>query len=164
MTGAPAPVALQLPLKYLGSINVWLLQGEPLTLVDTGPATDDALAALEQQLALHGVACADIELVLLTHHHLDHSALAATIKERSGATIAAHRATAQWGQQWHQHVAAERDFTRSLIARHGVPDSLADETERFFAMIASDGAPYEVDLVLRDGQTIRAGDRTWRRS
>ena len=162
MTGAPEPVALQLPLKYLGSVNVWLLRGEPLTLVDTGPATDDALATLEQQLALHGVAFADIELVLLTHHHLDHSALAATIKARSGATIAAHRATAQWGQRWHERIASEGDFTRSLIEQHGVPHSLADETDRFFAMIASDGRPYAVDLVLSDGDNVRAGGRTWR--
>ena len=78
-------------MPYLGSVNVWLLEGEPLTLVDAGPHNDEALDALEQELAGHGHALADIELVLLTHHHLDHSGLAATIKARSGAQIVAHR-------------------------------------------------------------------------
>jgi glyoxylase-like metal-dependent hydrolase (beta-lactamase superfamily II) len=65
---APAePIALQLPLIYLGSVNVWLLRGEPLTLVDAGPATDAALGTLEQQLSLNGVWIDDIELVLIGH-------------------------------------------------------------------------------------------------
>lgn len=129
--------------------------------MDTGPATDDALVTLEQ-LSIHGVQIEDIELVLLTHHHLDHSGLAATIKARSGATIAAHRTTAQWGRRWHEQIASERDFTRLLIVQHGVPDSLAAEADRFLAQIASDGRPYDVDLVLSDGDEVRAGDRTWR--
>ena len=43
MSSGPEPVALELPVRYLGSVNVWLLTGEPLTLVDTG--TGDARRA-----------------------------------------------------------------------------------------------------------------------
>ena len=45
--GEVAQIAV--PVPYLGSVNVWLLPGEPLTLVDTGPANDEALGSLEQQ-------------------------------------------------------------------------------------------------------------------
>src|SRR5581483_1174441 len=127
------PIQLQLPMLYLGSVNVWLLRGDPLTLVDTGPATHDALATLEHQLSLHGTGVDEIELVLLTHHHLDHTGLATAIKERSGATIAAHRGTAQWGRERDERIAAERDFTRGLLAAHGVPDSLLAAADRFLA-------------------------------
>ena len=72
---------LQLPVPWLGSVNVWLLAGDPLTLVDTGPSNAKAEAALEEELAKHGYEVGDIELVLLTHHHLDQSGLAGAIRE-----------------------------------------------------------------------------------
>ena len=66
------PIRIPVPLPHIGSVNTWLLRGDPLTLVDTGPREDEALAALEAGLARAGVRVEDIELVLVTHHHLDH--------------------------------------------------------------------------------------------
>ena len=153
------PTALALPLMYLGSVNVWLLKEDPVTLIDTGSATPEALSALEAELSAHGVAFADIEQILLTHHHLDHTALANEIKARSGATIVAHRGTAQWGERWAENVTHEDAFTRDLITMHGVPVSLMSETDRFLDVIRDDGRPYRVDRVLADGDTILAGGR-----
>jgi glyoxylase-like metal-dependent hydrolase (beta-lactamase superfamily II) len=143
-------------------VNLWLLRGEPLTLVDTGPHSDEALSALEQQLAGHGLAIEDIELVLLTHHHLDHSGLAATIKERSGARIAALDATAAWGVGYHEHAADERRFTERLLAAHGVPDQFIADAEPFWTHIVRSSADYATDVVLSDGDEIRAGGRMLR--
>src|SRR4051794_31500508 len=81
-------VQIPLPLQHVRSVNAWLLRGDPLTLVDTGPRDAAALAALEAGLGREGVRIEDIELVLATHHHLDHVGLAATIQRRSGATVA----------------------------------------------------------------------------
>ena len=47
-----------------------------------------------------GARIEDIELVLLTHHHLDHSGLAATIAARSGATVAALDRAADYGERY----------------------------------------------------------------
>src|SRR3954471_7078519 len=95
-----APVRLPLPLPHVGSVNAWLLPGEPLTLIDTGPCNEEALTALETGLARGGVRIEDIELILVTHHHLDHSGLAATIAARSGARIAAYERAAAYGVQY----------------------------------------------------------------
>jgi glyoxylase-like metal-dependent hydrolase (beta-lactamase superfamily II) len=153
---------LRLPVPYLGFVNLWLLEGEPLTLVDTGPANPEAFAALETELAAHDRALEEIELVLVTHHHLDHSGLATAIKERSGATIAAHTGTARWGVDYHERAAAERRFTEGLMAEHGVPESLITASEPFFQHIVRDSRSYDTDQVLNDGDTIRAGGRTLR--
>lgn len=153
---------LELPVPWLGSVNVWLLEGEPLTLVDTGPANARAAAALDTALAEHGYAVDDIELVLVTHHHLDHSGLAGAIRSRSGARVAAHRTAAEWGRDYHRRVAAERRFTEQLLAEHGVTAERIAATGPFFDYIASDSADYDTDLVLADGDTIRAGGRTLR--
>src|SRR6266545_6574741 len=81
-------VAIPLPLAHIGSVNTWLLPGDPVTLIDTGPREERALAALEAGLRREGLHVEDIELLLATHHHLDHIGLAATIQRRSGARVA----------------------------------------------------------------------------
>lgn len=156
------PARLQIPVPFLGTVNLWLLRGDPLTLVDTGLKSDEALSALEQQLREHGLAVEDIELLLLTHHHLDHTGLAGTIRERSGARVAALDATAAWGVGYHEQAAAERRFTESLLAAHGVPDRLVADTEPFWQHIVRGSADYETDVVLADGDEIQAGGRTLR--
>ncbi len=159
---APEPIRLELPLAYLGSVNVWLLRGDPLTLIDTGAATDEDLAALEAGLRSHGYRIEQIELILLTHHHLDHSGLASLISDRSGAEIGAHRSTAMWGLDYARRIAGERIFTRELMAAHGVPVAVIDSSDEFFARIAADGRPFETDRVLADGDRVIAGGRTLR--
>lgn len=158
--GEVAQIAV--PVPYLGSVNIWLLPGEPLTIVDTGPANDDALASLEHQLAVHGHALEDVELVLITHHHLDHAGLASRIKERAGAEIAAHRGTARWGRSYDERLAEERHFTVELMRAHGVPEELVGATEPFFAYIRNESRGFETDRPLRDGDRIVAGGRTLR--
>jgi glyoxylase-like metal-dependent hydrolase (beta-lactamase superfamily II) len=153
---------LRLPVPYLGSVNVWLLRGDPLTLVDAGPANPEALAALEQELATHGHTLEEIELILVTHHHLDHSGLATAITERSGAAIAAHSGTARWGVGYHERAAAERRFTERLMARHGVPDALIVASAPFFEHIVRESRDYATDRLLYEGDTIRAGGRELR--
>ena len=154
--------AISVPIPWIGSVNLWLLRGDPVTLVDTGPSNDSAFATLEEQLAEHRLSVRDIELVLITHHHLDHSGLAARIKELSGAEVAAHRGTARWGLEYHQRTAEERRFTLELMATHGVPGELIAATEPFYEYITREGTEFETDRVLLDGETIEAGDRTLR--
>src|SRR4051812_40658710 len=117
-----APILpIPLPLPHIKTVNAWLLHGDPLTLLDTGPHEERALAELERGLARVGVRVEDLELVLATHHHLDHVGLAAAIKRRSGARIAALGAVAAYAERYHDGVAADREFSRRLLARHGVP-------------------------------------------
>jgi glyoxylase-like metal-dependent hydrolase (beta-lactamase superfamily II) len=43
---------LQIPTPFaVGRVNCWLVEDEPLTLVDTGPNSGKALDELERQLA-----------------------------------------------------------------------------------------------------------------
>jgi glyoxylase-like metal-dependent hydrolase (beta-lactamase superfamily II) len=130
--------------------------------VDTGPLSDEALTALERELAGRGLTIEDVELLLLTHHHLDHTGLAATIKERSGAGVAALGATAAWGARYHELAAEERAFTEQLLAAHGVPEQQIADTAPFWAHIIRSSADYETDVPLADGDTVDAGGRTFR--
>jgi glyoxylase-like metal-dependent hydrolase (beta-lactamase superfamily II) len=75
---------------FEGELNMYVIAGDPLTLVDTGIGTPEALAALEAGLAAHGLALAGVRQVVLTHKHADHIGLAADIRDRSGATVYIH--------------------------------------------------------------------------
>jgi glyoxylase-like metal-dependent hydrolase (beta-lactamase superfamily II) len=75
---------------FEGELNMYVIAGDPLTLVDTGIGTSKALAALEAGLAAHHLALPDVRQVILTHKHADHIGLACDIRERSGATVFIH--------------------------------------------------------------------------
>src|SRR5438874_8491448 len=106
---APAPDNLKskiqnlklhrLPLRTpfaVGTVNAYLIEGGALTLVDTGPATEEAWADLEAGLAGRGYRVADIQRVLLTHGHVDHWGQAGRIAVASGAEVWAHPLLAAW--------------------------------------------------------------------
>src|SRR3954447_24061452 len=124
-----APVRIPLPLPHVGSVNAWLLPGDPLTLIDTGPCDEAALTALEAGLRRAGVRLEALELVLVTHHHLDHSGLATTIAARSGARIAAYERAAAYGAHSDERGEADRRFSLTLMRHHGVPETVIADTE-----------------------------------
>ena len=155
-------VQIQAPLPHIGSVNIWLLRGTPLTLIDTGPRSDEALSALEAGLGREGLRIEDIELVIPTHHHLDHSGLVATIVARSGATVAALDRAADYGAHYYERSASDRSFSRELMRHHGVPESVMDANEGFWDYIRDTSEPYTTDVRLSDGDLIRAGGRDLR--
>ncbi|GKV68152.1 hydrolase [Sporosarcina sp. NCCP-2716] len=65
---------LTIPTPYaVGDVNAFLVKGDALTLIDAGPRTKEAHAALVHGLKELGIRMEDIEQVILTHHHPDHS-------------------------------------------------------------------------------------------
>ncbi len=155
-----APVdAIPIPLPHIGSVNTWLLHGDPLTLVDTGPRSDEALVALERGLHLRGFGLADVELVLGTHHHHDHIGLAATIKRTSGARIAMLDSAADYSARYLDNVARDRSFARRLMGAHGVPEALFGPTDAMWDYIAATAESFDADVRLADGDCIHAGGR-----
>ena len=68
-------------------MNGHLVARDPVTLVDTGPLTEDAWNALGHGLSRHGFQVEDVERVLLTHGHQDHFGLAARIERLGKARL-----------------------------------------------------------------------------
>ncbi|MBP7331589.1 MAG: MBL fold metallo-hydrolase [Firmicutes bacterium] len=81
-----------IPTPYpVGPVNAYLIKNQPLTLIDPGPETADALSSLQEGLFSLGVAVKDIERVVLTHNHSDHSGLAAWLAEQAQARVFTHK-------------------------------------------------------------------------
>src|SRR3954447_16802362 len=135
-------VPIPLPLAHVGSVNAWLLPGTPLTLVDTGPRDDAALSALEAGLREQGLGIEDLELVLLTHHHVDHIGLAAEIRRRSGAAIAALDRLADYATGYAGEVDHDRAFAHRLMRFHGVPEHVIASDGPFWAFLRNGAEPF----------------------
>lgn len=155
-------IELALPHPHLSTVNVWLLRGEPLTLVDTGMRHEATLAALQAALAERGVRLEDVELVLLTHHHVEHVGLAPEIRRRSGASIAALDRVLDRCAAHDEHTTTDRVYANALMATHGVPERVIAGAESFWELQRSATRSFTGDIRLADGGRIRAGGRDLR--
>lgn len=84
------PLALPLPFPSPDSVNAYLIDDDPLTLVDPGLKSSLSLESLEQALAARGIDISLIKRILLTHGHHDHFGAAGEVQRRSGAEVLIH--------------------------------------------------------------------------
>ena len=92
---------LQIPTPFaVGRVNCYLIEDRPLTLVDTGPNSGKSLDELQRQLDDAGHAIEDIELIVITHQHIDHLGLVEIIASHSGAEVAAIDVVVPFVERW----------------------------------------------------------------
>jgi glyoxylase-like metal-dependent hydrolase (beta-lactamase superfamily II) len=141
-------------------VNVYVIEDEPLTLVDAGPNSGTSLDALERGLAELGHELAEIELILLTHQHVDHLGLVGIVAARSGAEVAAIDAAVPFVERYADEGAADDEFTAALMLRHGIPKDVTAALGSLSTAFRGWGARADVTRVLRAGDTIAMRDRT----
>ncbi len=79
---------LILPTPFaVGPVNCYLLDWDPLTLVDAGANTVEAESTLRLRLGKASRVLEEVGRVLITHAHPDHFGLAALVQETSGASV-----------------------------------------------------------------------------
>lgn len=143
----------------VGDINTYLVEGDPLTLVDCGPNSGTGLDELEAGLAALGYAFGDLDLIVVTHQHQDHFGLAGAIARRSEADVACLDLLAPVLRGWEQHSRADDRYAVELMTRHGVDPSATIALESIGDVIRGYAAPTRVDLELQDGQQLGMGAR-----
>jgi glyoxylase-like metal-dependent hydrolase (beta-lactamase superfamily II) len=79
---------IEMPTPYgVGPVNCYLIEAEPLTLIDCGINTPQGQNALFLEIASAGYFPESIEQVIITHGHPDHYGLVHVIQEVAGATV-----------------------------------------------------------------------------
>ncbi|PTL54833.1 hypothetical protein C7Y72_19805 [Paraconexibacter algicola] len=155
--------ALPIPTPFLvGRVNCYLIEDEPLTLVDCGPNSGRALDELERALAAHGRRVEDLERIVITHQHADHQGLAGILARRSGAEVCALDALAPWLAGYAQETVLDEEFTQLLLAAHGVPRPVANALAAVSHAFRGWGGACPVDRPLPDGGTLEFAGRTLR--
>jgi hydroxyacylglutathione hydrolase len=132
---------------FEGENNAYLLgteDGATTTLVDTGIATPATRDQLEAGLAEHGVACADVEQILLTHWHQDHTGLAGAIQAESGCPVYAHEADAPIVAADPEARQAIDDRLRGRLEEWGMPPEPREELLAFLDSDEGEGEPPDV--------------------
>jgi len=152
---------LQIPTPFaVGRVNCYLIEDDPLTLVDTGPNSGKSLDELERQLADLGHAISDLALVILTHQHIDHLGLVEIIADRSGADVAAIDAVVPFVENFGEDSEADDRFAASLMLRHGIPEDVVVALRSVSRSFRAWGARARVTRPLRDGEELGLRGRT----
>ena len=113
---------LPIPTPFaVGPVNCYLIDDEPLTLVDAGPNSGTSLEALSQAVAAHGFALEDIERLVITHQHMDHLGLIGLVAARSGAEVVALDALAPYAERYSQEAEADDQFAALVMRVNGIP-------------------------------------------
>jgi glyoxylase-like metal-dependent hydrolase (beta-lactamase superfamily II) len=141
-------------------VNAFLLEGEPLTLVDPGPHMRETRAALEAALAERGHALADIELILLTHQHHDHVGLAEEVRQASGAPIAALAPLADYLEDVEHALDMDDRYAIATMIQNGVDPEVAESLRDLSRAFRRFTRGARVERRLADGERIAAGGRT----
>jgi len=155
---------LSLPTPFpVGPVNVYLVEGDPLTLVDVGPRMSRTWAALEEGLAHHGYTPADIRQVVITHTHSDHLGNLARLVEISGARVFAHRRNRDWitdfPTEWVRRIA----YYVECMQRGGAPREQVALMREMLAPGIRLGAPVPGEYLhlVDEGDTVTMGGVEW---
>jgi glyoxylase-like metal-dependent hydrolase (beta-lactamase superfamily II) len=162
---APAAAAgihrLAIPTPFaVGRVNVYLVEDDPLTLVDAGPNSGTSFDELQRGVESLGHALEDIELVVLTHQHIDHLGLVSLVAARSGADVAAIEAAVPFVEGFSAEAQADDEFARDVMLRHGIPPDVVAALQSVSLAFRGWGARAEVTRPLRDGEALALRDRT----
>jgi glyoxylase-like metal-dependent hydrolase (beta-lactamase superfamily II) len=155
--------ALPIPTPFaVGRVNCYLVDDDPLTLVDTGPNSGTSLTALEAALGEHGRRVEDLERIVITHQHMDHFGLLAILADRSGADVCALDRLAPWLARFGDSTEEEDAFAEAIMLRHGIPDDMVMVLRALSRQYRAWGATATVTTLLADGDTLGFAGREWR--
>src|SRR5215216_7308249 len=144
----------------VGRVNVYLIEDDPLTLVDAGPNSATSFDELTSGLAALGHALEDIELVILTHQHIDHLGLVALVAQRSGAEVAAIDVAVPFVENYSEEAQKDDEFARSVMLRNGIPPDVVSALSAVSQAFRAWGARADVTRVLHEGDELALRDQT----
>jgi len=152
---------LSIPTPFrVGRVNCYLIEDDPLTLLDTGPNSGKALDELEQALAARGHRVEDLGRIVISHQHTDHLGLVDVLARRSGAEVCALGLLAPVLEDYSAAAEADEEFAEGLMLRHGIPPDVVTALRAVSRSFRAWGAGAPVARPLADGGALTFRDRT----
>jgi glyoxylase-like metal-dependent hydrolase (beta-lactamase superfamily II) len=152
---------LRIPTPFaVGRVNCYLIEDEPLTLVDTGPNSGKALDELQNQLRELGHSIDDLELVILTHQHIDHVGLVEIIVEHSGAEVVGLDKAVRRLANFSEDTELDDRFSAELMMRSGIPENVVVALESVSRSFRAWGSRATVTRPVAHGERLDFAGRT----
>jgi glyoxylase-like metal-dependent hydrolase (beta-lactamase superfamily II) len=143
-------------------MNSYLIEDDPLTLIDAGPNSGTAFDALERGLAERGHRLEDLERIVVTHQHMDHIGLVQLVADRADAEVLAFAPLQPLLGDYETFMEADVEFSTDLMIRHGVPDDVRRGLRRLSRVIRAFGGAVNVTQGLEDGDALAFAGRSLR--
>ncbi|MGC8838754.1 MAG: MBL fold metallo-hydrolase [Anaerolineae bacterium] len=147
----------------VGPVNVYLAEGlDGLTLIDVGPRTQRAQEALQRGVEEAGFRLDQVRRILITHAHVDHYGLAASLAREAGAEV--------WTHPWNVPVLSEdprdkalRDaFYAEVYRKAAVPEEVQRQIMALYRGFRHFAEPVAVHRTVDEGDEILLGGEVWR--
>ena len=157
-------IFLPLPMRPT-IINVYLVDCHGAwALIDTGMNTAESVGALEDALGQVGIKIEDLDVLIGTHHHIDHFGASGEIQRRSRATVHLHELELERVNRmlmYGRMPMGQHPESRSFFESHGFPiDRFAANGMRPAWMgTALYNPATRVDRTIGDGDVIPVGER-----
>lgn len=147
---------LKLPdVLFSREVRCYLIRDDPITLIDTGPNTCEALKSLERGLARIHLRLEDIRRVVITHSHPDHCGLLNIIRQRSGASVLASKSIKPWIEDYRNQWNKETLKIMKLFEDYEVPRSYVAVVMMMVRQRRKLGCADRVNAGLEPGDTLR---------
>jgi glyoxylase-like metal-dependent hydrolase (beta-lactamase superfamily II) len=151
---------LPIPTPFaVGRVNCYLIDDDPLTLVDCGPNSGKALDELERALAEHGRRIEDLERIVITHQHIDHLGLVDILARRSGAEVCALDLLVPVIEGFGDHAERDDELAEALMLRHGIPRDVVTALRAVSRSFRGWGGSTMVTRPLPDGSRLEFAGR-----
>jgi glyoxylase-like metal-dependent hydrolase (beta-lactamase superfamily II) len=151
-----------LPVPYdQHGVNCWLIEDDPLTLVDVGVNSASAMIELERKLAERNLKIEDLERIVVTHQHPDHCGLLGVLASRSGAEVVAIAPLADWLGDYDEQRSLDDQYRLDLLSQHGLPESIRTVLTTTNGYESHWGAGAEITRTVSDGGVLEFARRSW---
>ena len=152
----PLPVPIPYPMKY---VNLVLIEGDGLVLVDTALDLPDARRAIERGLAERGARPGDLDAVVLTHHHPDHYGLAGWF-EAQGVPVLMLDVAVERDHGWWSRFEPWLEQSTAHFREHGMPEAFIADLRAVMEATHRRIRPPKNPRPLTDGEEVQlAGQR-----
>jgi glyoxylase-like metal-dependent hydrolase (beta-lactamase superfamily II) len=146
----------------VGRVNCYLIEDDPLTLLDAGPNSATSLTTLEALLAERGHRVEDLRRIVVTHQHIDHIGLVDILAKRSGAEVCALDRLAPWLADYKHQMEENDSFSAAIMLRNGIPQDVVYALRAVSASFRAWGAAAHVTRPLAEGELLEFASRSWR--
>jgi len=153
MPGNVVPIALPTPF-IVGPVNVFLIKQDPVTLVDTGVGSEESHAALVRALRQQGLQISDIEVILVTHGHVDHIGQLSRLLDESGAHACAHGSVVPHTHDAIDNEARSREFLLQTFREFGVPEEIVQLVHKVRDSFKGMSGTPQIHKSLKEGDKI----------